>query len=146
MAYATVQDMIERFTLAELKQLAPLTPAGDPGYDATRVEQVLADASAELDSHLAVKFTTPIAEAPELLVKFTCDLAREALDRTGRQNVIDAGKRARAWVRDVARGLATLGVAGEAEGGTGPADTGGGVQVAAPDRIFDDAGLGAFLR
>ena len=115
MAYATPAELVERFTLGEVKRLAPA--AGDPGYDEARVIQVLDDASAELDSYLAVKFEVPIAPVPELLKKFTCDLAREALDGTGRTNVIEAGKRARAWARSVAAGTASLGAQPEGEAG-----------------------------
>ncbi len=74
MAYASPAEMIERFTLAEIKRLAP--SAGEPGYDQARVIQVLDDASAELDTYLAVKFDVPITPIPELLKKFACDLAR----------------------------------------------------------------------
>lgn len=144
MAYAAVQDMISRFTEQEVKQLAPA--AGAPGYDAVRVQQVLDDASAELDSFLAIRFAVPLAQVPELVVKFTCDLAREALDRTGRAHVLEAGKRARAWARDVAQGRATLGSGPADDPSATPEAEAGGARVLAGDRVFDDAGLSGFLR
>ena len=145
MAYATVQDMIARFTEAEVRALAPAPAGATPSYVATTVERALDDASAELDSYLAVKFPVPIAGGLPLLVKAACDLAREALDRQGREPVRDAAKRARQWAKDVAAGKATLGSgpAGDAEA-VPPAE--GGVQVLAPDSIFDGEALEAFLR
>lgn len=143
MAYAAVQDMIERFTEQEVRQLAP--SAGAPGYDLARVEQVLADASAELDSFLAVRFAVPLTTVPALVVKFTCDLAREALDRTGRAHVLEAGKRARAWARDVAQGRASLG-SGPADDPTAtPEAEAGGARIIAGRRVFDDDGLAGYL-
>jgi phage gp36-like protein len=56
MAYATVQDLIDRFGEAEVKQLAPAaTPA--LGFDQARLSGALDDASAEADSYLAVRWT-----------------------------------------------------------------------------------------
>ncbi|MND22318.1 hypothetical protein D3C80_126940 [compost metagenome] len=146
MAYATVQDMIDRFTLDEVKQLAPIRPAVEPGYDVVRVQQVLDDASAELDSYLAIRFPVPITERLPLLEKACCDLAREALDRTGRTPVLEAGKRARTWARDVAQGKATLGAGPAEDVGAVPAADGGGASVIAPDRVFTDESLQAYLR
>lgn len=144
MSYAAPADMIELFGLAEVRQLAPLQ--GDPSYDAARLERFLADASAELDSYLATRFTVPVANAPQLLVRYTCDLAREGASRAPSDAVQEAAKRARAWGQAVARGQATL--------GTGPADrpetadgpSGGDIGVLAPDRVFDDAGLRGYLQ
>lgn len=146
MAYASPQDMIERFGEAEVKQLAPLLPMAAPGYDAVRLNQVLSDASAEMDSHLAIRFAVPLTEVPELVKKFTCDLAREALDRQGREAVLAAGKRARTWVRDVAVGRATLGSGPEGSPEAVPVAQSGGAEVLAPERVFTDDTLAAFLR
>lgn len=146
MAYATVQNMIDRFTEAELRQLAPLTPNVAPFHDVARIDLALADASAELDSYFSIRFSVPISEALPLVEMHTCNLAREALDRTGRVNVLEAGKRARAWAKDVAAGRASLGSGSESAPDDVPAAESGGVQVAAPDRVFTEATLAGFLR
>lgn len=145
MAYATVQDMVDRFTEAEMRQLAP-APAGTvPPYVTTTIERALTDASAELDSYLAVKFPVPLTAGLPLLTKAVCDLAREALDRQGREPVLEAGKRARCWAKDVAAGRATL---GSGPGGDAEAvpEVEGGVQILTSDRVFTDVGLGGYLR
>ncbi len=146
MAYATAQNLIDRFGLAELKQLAPVTPLVDPFYDAVRVEQVLDDASAEMDSYFAIRFPVPLTPAPPLVEMTACTLAREALDRTGRTHVLEAGKRARGWLKDVAAGRASLGSGSEGDPTDVPTAESGGVEVEAPDRVFDDAGLAGYLR
>lgn len=146
MAYATIQNLIDRFTVAELKSLAPLIPAGDPGYDAVRVQQVLDDASAEIDSYLAVRFAVPLTDTPPLIEKAACDLAREGLDRTGRAHVLETGKRTRAWLKDVAQGRAALGAGADGDPASLPEPEAGGLEVMAPDRVFDDAGLEGYLR
>ncbi|MCW5723446.1 MAG: DUF1320 domain-containing protein [Maricaulaceae bacterium] len=146
MAYATAADLIERWTEAELRQLAPPPSPpgdGDPVYDADRVARMIADASAELDSWLAVRFSVPIAEPPPQLVAAACDLAREKLDRTGRAHVLEAGKRAREWAKAVAAGKATLG--GGPDGDESALPPGEKTVLSdAPRRIFDDAGLEGF--
>ena len=101
MAYATLQSKIERFTEAELRVLSPL--AGQAGQvDTVRVQRALDDASAELDSYLAVRFTVPIEGELPLLVKAVCDIAREDLARAPSDAVVAAAKRAREWAKAVA--------------------------------------------
>ena len=143
MPYAAIQDMTDRFTETELKRLAP--SASPPGYDAVRVGRAIDDASAEADSYLAVRFSVPLAEAPPLLVKAVCDLAREALDAQGRQPVVDAAKRARQWLKDLAAGRATLGSGPDGDPGALPDSTSGGAVVDAPARVFTDETLAGFL-
>ena len=142
MAYASIQDLIDRFGLAEVKQLAPST--APVGYDQARLEQVLDDASAELDSYLGARYPTPLDPVPGLVVKYCADLARETLDKNGRDSVLEAGKRARAWARDVAKGAATLGST-EGAGGETPQAASSGILVEAPERVFSDRRLQGFL-
>lgn len=146
MSYATPADMVLRFGEAEVYALAPVVPkpTAGPTYDVARVEQELADASAEIDSYLANRWPTPLAETPPLIARAACVLAREGLDRQGRDPVTEAAKRIRAWLKDLAQGKATLG--GGEDGAPAPEAESGGAEVIAPDRVFDDAGLAAFLR
>lgn len=145
MAYATIQNMIDRFTEAELRQLAPVTPNVAPFHDVARIQQALDDASAELDSYFSIRFAVPIAEQLPLVEMHTCNLAREALDRTGRTNVLEAGKRARAWGKDVAAGRASLGSGPDGQADDVPTAESGGVQVEAPDRVFTESSLAGYL-
>lgn len=149
MAYATLQSMIERFTEAELRQLSPL--AGQAGQiDTVRVQRALDDASAEMNSYLAVRFTVPVMPASggelPLLVKAACDIAREDLARSPSDAVVAAAKRAREWLKAVAKGSASLGSGPEGDPEAVPEADGGGAMVAAPDRVFTDDSLAGYLR
>lgn len=146
MAYAAVQDMIRLYGEPELITLAPLQPKVAPFYDAERVEEVLIGVSAEMDSYLAVRFDVPLDEAPPLIGKVACDLARADLDRTGRSNVLETAKRHRLWLKDIAQGKATLGSGPVEDPDAVPAANAGGAQVIAEDRVFTDATLQGFLR
>ena len=146
MAYATVQDMIRLYGEPEVIAIAPLLPKTDPFYDAPRIEEVLDDVSAEMDSYLAIRFAVPLAEVPQLLKKVACDLARADLDRNGRTQLIETAKRHRLWLKDVAQGKATLGSGPTDDPDAVPEANAGGVQVAAPDRVFTEETLQGFLR
>lgn len=143
MAYATVQQFVESVSEAEAVALARAAPP-ETGCDAGRIGQALDDASDELDTYFASRYPTPLAPAPATATQAAIALAREALDRQGRDQVKAAAARWRAWARDVAKGVAVLG--GGVVGEDVPAQTtSSGVQHAGPSRIFDDAGLSSYL-
>ncbi|PHY20812.1 DUF1320 domain-containing protein [Caulobacter sp. BP25] len=144
MSYAVVSQFVALVGEAEARALATPTPPAT-GYDATKIQGALDRASATLDSYFATRFTVPLAPVPDIVATNACILAREELDRQGRDFVLKAADRVRAWAKDVAAGRATLGVtAGSAQD---PETTSGGaaVLIDAPDRVFDDAGLAPFL-
>jgi phage gp36-like protein len=142
MAYATVQQFVDQVTEVEARALAPSSPAG--GYDASLIGRKLATVSGEMDTYFGVRYPTPLSPVPDTAVDGAIALAREALDRQGRDQVKAEAARVRAWLRDVAKGMAVLsgGVAGEdapvASSDAGPVYSG-------PDRVFDDDGLTGFL-
>jgi len=142
MAYATVEQFVAAVTEAEATVLArAVAPA--TGYDQAQIQRALDDASAELDTYFAAKYPTPLDPAPEMAQQGAIALAREALDRQGRDTVKAAAARIRAWAKDVSRGLAVL--AGGVAGVDAPAPAPGqGVQVAAPSRVFTDDSLAAY--
>lgn len=111
-----------------------------------RVGRALDDASAEMDSYLAVRFPVPIAGELPLLVKAACDLAREDLARAPSDAVVAAAKRSREWLRAVARGAASLGSGPEGDADAVPQADGGGAMVDAPDRVFTHDTLRGFLQ
>jgi len=141
MAYATVEEFVEAVTAAEAAVLARAIPG--PGYDAVLIARHLDDASAELDTYFAAKYATPLNPVPRTANRGAIALAREALDRQGRDQVKAEAARIRAWAKDVAKGLAVLG-GGEVGEDVPAASTDSGVQYAAPDRIFTDDSLAAF--
>lgn len=143
MAYATTAEFVAAVTDLEAAQLAKAA-APATGYDAARIALALADASAELDTYFSAKYATPLTPPPATAKQATICLAREALDRQGRDFVKAAAARWRAWAKDVARGTAVLG--GGVIGTDVPAaNTSTGVSYSAPDRVFDDTGLAGFL-
>jgi phage gp36-like protein len=146
MAYATVAAFVAYVREPEARALAPTAPPS-AAYDAPTIDGALARASATMDSYFATRYETPLQPVPAIVEANCMILAHEALDRTGRKTVTDAADRVRAWLKDVSKGVATLGVlAGSAEE---PASAGGddaGVLIDSPARVFDDAGLAAYLR
>jgi phage gp36-like protein len=141
MAYATVQQLVDVLGETEARALAP---AAGAGYDAARISAALESASGTLDTYFAVKFPTPVSPVPTPVRDAAIVLARESLDRAGRDVVIKAADRVRAWARDVAKGLAVIGGGTPGED-TPTASTDSGILFSAPDRVFDDAGLAPFL-
>ena len=102
MAYATQDDLAERFGEAELAQVADMIGNGEA--DQTVVARALADADAEIDAALVGRYALPIATVPVLLTRIACDLARESLYADHpTEEVTNRAKR----VRDLLKGIAT---------------------------------------
>lgn len=143
MAYASVSEFVDYVTVAEATALAKaVAPA--TGYDSARIGTALANATSELDTYFATKYPTPLDPVPDTARQAAIALAREALDRQGRDQVKTEAARWRTWARDVAKGIAVL--AGGVVGTDTPApSTAAGVQHSAPARVFDDTGLSPFL-
>jgi phage gp36-like protein len=142
MAYATVLEFVAAVTEAEAAALArSATPP--PAYDAAQIQRALDDASAELDTYFAARYATPLSPVPRTAARASIALAREALDRQGRDHVKAEAARWRTWARDVARAVAVLGGGDVGEEVPAPS-TDGGVRHSAPDRVFNDDTLNAF--
>ena len=115
MAYATKQQMIDRFGETELAQLTD--KKGGQSIDDFVLGRALDDAKHEIDSYLTGRYDLPLAETPGVLVRRACDIARYFLyeDRaseTVRQRYDDAVS----WLRKVSEGKADLGLdSGNAE-------------------------------
>ncbi len=108
MSYATLADLIARFTEAELGQVADTDGTGE--IDRALVDRALGDADAEIDAALIGRYTLPIAPVPELLTRIACDLARESLYADQPTTVIaERAKRARELLAQIARGVMRLG-------------------------------------
>lgn len=144
MAYATVTSFAAFVGDAEARLLAPTTPPS-AGHDVARIQSALDRQSAKLDSYFATRFSVPLSPVPALVESACMELAREELDRNGRDFVIKAADRVRTWAKDVSKGVATLGVDAAAPEAPTAGDGGDVVAIDAPDRVFDEAGLAAFL-
>lgn len=88
MAYATAQDLVDRFGGEEMGALAPGEIEGDGSEDSPYMAKAstptltaaLEDVSAEVDAKLARAYALPLSGGPyRLLVKAAADLARARL-------------------------------------------------------------------
>lgn len=76
MAYATVEDMVARFSELEVIQLTDRNQDGLIDEDVAAV--ALADATAEIDTYLG-RFKRPFTDVPPILKRLCCDIARYRL-------------------------------------------------------------------
>lgn len=76
MAYATVEDMVARFSELEVIQLTDRNQDGLINEDVAAV--ALADATAEIDAYLG-RFKRPFTDVPPILKRLCCDIARYRL-------------------------------------------------------------------
>jgi phage gp36-like protein len=144
MAYATVDQFVAFVGEAEAKALAPVV-APATGYDDVRIQDALEAQSAKLDTYFATRYATPLDPVPLTVTEGVLELAREALDRNGRDHVKTAADRVRTWAKDVAKGVAVL-AGGEVGEDVPAAQADAGVQYGGPGRVFDDGGLAGFLK
>ncbi|PKR90873.1 DUF1320 domain-containing protein [Pleomorphomonas diazotrophica] len=135
MAYATLQDLIDRFGRTELVQLTDRTNKPASTIDESVVARALTDAEATINGYVARRYQLPLTSVPEALTKKACDIARYYLHGKAADKdspVYLAHKEATTWLQDVAKGLVVI----EAEG-IAPAAAGGGVIRANPSgRVF----------
>lgn len=93
MTYATLAEMITRFGEPELVQRTD--PIEGVAINTVLLGNALADADAEIDSYLAVRYTLPLAGTPVVLVRLASDIARyrlydDGVPETVRQRYEDA--------------------------------------------------------
>ena len=109
MSYATAEDMIKRFSLVELVNLAPLEMQGE--YDAQKVTIALADSESEINSYLSTRYTVPLDSPPEIIESACCDLARYRLYASHTTEEVQQRYKDRIkWLISVAKGEASLGI------------------------------------
>lgn len=138
MAYATPQDLLERFGAAEVAQLSGRTSGGVA--DTAMLARALADAQAEIDSHLAVRYLLPLATVPPLLVMLAADLARYHLWRQDASELVtERYKAAVATLKRLASGAMLLDGAAASQ----PAQVGAAVTLVAPARRRWGCGAGS---
>lgn len=109
MAYATADDLIERYGEEELIRLTDRTGSGVA--DADTVARALSDADAEIDGYLASRYALPLQSVPNVLVRIACDIARYRLwaDRAS-DEVRRRYEDARRYLESLSRGDVTLGL------------------------------------
>lgn len=110
MAYATAQEMSDRIGVDELAVVADRD--GDSVMESEAITGALDDASAEIDSYLAGRYPLPLVDTPATVKRVCIDMAMYHL--SGNKTTEEVEKRyqrAVSWLRDVSKGLATLGAA-----------------------------------
>lgn len=138
MPYCTKQNMIDRYGQEELIQLTDRANVG--AIDDQVLDQAIADASGEIDSYLAGRYSLPLATVPVSLIKIACNMTRynlydDAASETVRQRYEDAIK----FLRAVGTGQIDMGLATD---GSRPSPSDG-AQMESGGRIFgrDDGGF-----
>lgn len=137
MAYATINDMVERFGQIELIRLSTRDGVLPEAIDGARVAELLEDASSVIDSHLRRRYATPLNPAPREIRRACCILARYDLAQGGDQTPSEAMETERSqimkWLRELAEGNARLDL--------GPAPTDTSARVSDRPREFTGLGL-----
>lgn len=138
MAYCTKQDLIDRFGETEVGRLSDRSMQGI--IDDAVLDQVVADADAEIDGYLAGRYRLPLASVPVLLRRIACNLVRFYLYTTAApEDVRAAYDDAVKSLRGIARGEISLGL--DAVGGKQPSL--GGVEIKSGGKVFgrDNGGI-----
>jgi phage gp36-like protein len=139
MSYCALADLNEAFGTVEVLRLLDRDSNGvaDPTYTA----QLIADADAEIDSYLRVRYALPLALNPPRLKTIACDIVRyRAYTFEPIDVVIARYKDAISYLRDVAAGRVQLGVATLPEA----AEDSGSPDWVVIDRVFDADTLADF--
>jgi phage gp36-like protein len=136
MSYAAPQDMINRYPNRDLVQLTNEDPTVTT-INTTVLQQMLDDASAEIDGYLSGRFALPLTDVPQVLNRLACDIAMYRLQSLRPiHDLADARLRyddATAMLTQVANGELALGLGSD---GNETAIGQGVEQAAEPRRVF----------
>lgn len=140
MAYVTTDDMVQRFGELEMIQLTD-REAATGEVDATVLAAVIADAQAEVDSYLSVRYALPLTVVPDILRSYTADVARYRLYDIEIPEIVK--KRyddALRFLRDVSARRASLDK--DVNGVEAPVSNG--VKISAPARVFNGTNMDGY--
>ena len=130
MAYATKQDMIDRFGERELQRLTDRAATGSIVDDV--LDRALADADAAIDAYIGARYALPLASVPPVLVGTACDIARYRLQENNPSEVAtDRHAQAMRFLMALSRGDAKLDV-----GGAEPPASAGSIGIESATRVF----------
>lgn len=143
MAYATLQDLIDRAGADELAQVADRDRDGI--VDQTVVDAAIDAAAVEIDARLGVRFRLPLDPVPEIVKSWAVSLARYTLHRDGAPDhvVRDQRDALTALDRAAAGKIALPGAVDQTV--TTPAITGGGIGVVSDEPRLDRTALSGWL-
>ncbi|MDE0382398.1 MAG: DUF1320 domain-containing protein [Defluviicoccus sp.] len=112
MAYATVQDCIDRRGEESLRELADDPHADALAWDA--LERALEDASDEIDAYVGARHDLPLDPAPRILVRLCVEIGVYLAAADADQGTDERRRRyegAIGLLRDIREGRASLGAA-----------------------------------
>ena len=139
MAYLTKAEYLERFDETETINLTD--PDGAAVND-TRLNDALQAGSDMVDSYAAKRYTLPLSPVPVIVKDMVADLARERLFTLHPNDEVTArADRARAWLKDLSRGVVELVGTGGALVDETAADI---PAITAPTQVFTDDILSAY--
>lgn len=133
MPYAVKQNMIDRFSQAEIVQLTDRAVPPTGLINDAVLDQALADAEDTINGYLQGRYNLPLANTPQMLTRVACDLARyylydnHATEEVRRRHDADVK-----FLTDVAAGKIQLGLDAAAQ----PVTPSSGPEVSAPEREF----------
>lgn len=138
--YLTALEYVDRFGIGETVQLTD--EKGTRTVDAARLGAALSDATAYAEAAISARYAVPLTVVPPLLKTIVADLVRERLHGDHATTVVaERAKQARADLRDIAKGVLQLPIAGGTV--TAPA-AGGGLSYATGTAVFTDDALAGF--
>ncbi len=143
MSYATLEDLIGTFGAEDLIALTDRADPPSDTIDEAAVASALSGAQSLIDGYLAGRYATPLATVPDIVQRWTLDLARHGLylNKNGPTEAVQkAFLETLRQLRDAADGRLTLAVAGVAA----PAAPGGGVKATIGQPVFDARTLGDY--
>lgn len=110
MTYIDRAKMIAEFGEKELTELTDRDGSAGAIVDPVLV-QAMTNAEAEIDSYIGNRYPLPLPTVPEVIRSFACDMARYRLyDARATEEVTKRYERAVSWLRDVSKGVVSLGL------------------------------------
>src|SRR5690554_6477766 len=88
MAYVNSTEMIARFGELEMIQLTDRDNATGE-VDLAVLDAAIADAEAEVDSYISVRYAIPLASVPDIVKSMTADIARYRLYDTEVPEIVE---------------------------------------------------------
>lgn len=142
MAYATLQELTDRFGQDMLVNLTDRATPPAGAVDAAVVDRALADTDATIDGYLGAKYQLPLAETPPLVLDLALTIAIYKLHPFAPNSKIkDDYDQALKTLEQIAKGVVKLPVAGlEPEG-----KSSSGVRTNDRERPFSPDNLTGFV-
>ena len=138
MAYASTQDMVDRFGSEELCQLTDRV--NGTTLNPAVLARAMDDADSTINGYLAARYQVPVQQVPPLLVRLACDIARYQLFADQANDAVrDRYSDAVRELKNLATGITTLLGATALQSPESTASTQ--VRVRSPERQFGGASL-----